>query len=213
MFFPRSSPSIPRARRAAGPRPRAAAVVALLLAAPVLAGCGASSDNLAQQARAGDEKNYIAGDGSVREYAPESRGEPVSFSSTLFDGTTVASSSFAGHVTVLNFWYAGCAPCRVEAKDLQALNAQFAAKGTRFYGVNVRDEKATAAAFERTFGTTYPSFDDRSGTVLLAMTRYVPPQSVPTTIVLDKQGRVSARILGTAEKGTLKSLIESAQQS
>lgn len=200
------APSPPRARF------RSLAAVALLLAAPVLAGC-ASSDTLAQQARAGDEKNYIAGDGSVREYAPESRGEPVSFSSSLFDGTTVDSSSFTGHVTVLNFWYAGCAPCRVEAKDLQSLNTQFSPQGAKFYGVNVRDEEATAAAFERTFGTTYASFEDKNGTVLLAMTRYVPPQSVPTTLVLDKQGRVSARILGTAEKGTLKSLIETAQQS
>lgn len=194
-------------------RARAAALASLvLLAVPVLSGC-AASDSLAQQARAGDEKNYIAGDGSVREYAAESRGESVAFSSTLFDGTTVDAASFSGEVTVLNFWYAGCAPCRVEARDLEALHTQFKAAGTRFYGVNVRDEEPTAAAFERTFGTTYPSFEDRNGTVLLAMTRYVPPQSVPTTIVLDKQGRVSARILGTAEKATLKSLIEAAQQS
>ncbi|GGC81170.1 thiol-disulfide isomerase [Tersicoccus solisilvae] len=189
-----------------------AAASLLLALAPVLAGC-AASDSLAQQARAGDEKNYIAGDGSVREYAAETRGEPVEFSSTLFGGKTVDAADFRGHVTVLNFWYAGCAPCRVEAKDLQALHTQFSASGTQFYGVNVRDEAATAAAFERTFGTTYPSFEDRNGTVLLAMTRYVPPQSVPTTLVLDKQGRVSARILGTADKGTLKSLIQAAQQS
>ncbi|OMH34453.1 TlpA disulfide reductase family protein [Tersicoccus sp. Bi-70] len=190
----------------------AAAASLLLLTAPVLAGC-AASDSLAQQARAGDEKNYIAGDGSVREYAADNRGKPVAFSSTLFGGKTVDAASFKGKVTVLNFWYAGCAPCRVEAKDLQSLYSQFKTSGAQFYGVNVRDEEPTAAAFERTFGTTYPSFEDRNGTVLLAMTQYVPPQSVPTTLVLDKQGRVSARILGTADKGTLKSLIQTAQQS
>lgn len=189
-----------------------AAVSLLLLAAPVLAGCTAS-DSLAQQARAGDGKNYIAGDGSVQEYTAGNRGNPVSFSSKLFNGETVDAASFRGKVTVLNFWYAGCPPCRAEAKDLESLYQQFKPTGTQFYGVNVRDDAPTAAAFERTFGTTYPSFEDRNGTVLLAMAQYVPPQSVPTTIVLDKQGRVSARILGRLDKGTLKSLIQSAQQS
>ena len=71
--------------------------------------------------------------------------------------------------------------------------------GLAFVGVNVRDTAATAEAFERNFGITYPSLEDRGGQVLLAMTDYVPPQAVPTTIVLDRQGRVSSRILGVAE--------------
>ena len=79
-----------------------------------------------------------------------------------------------------------------------------------FYGVNVRDDGPTAAAFERTFGVGYPSFDDSDGGILLAMTAYVPPRAVPTTLVLDREGRVSARILGISEKGTLKALIVSA---
>jgi hypothetical protein len=77
----------------------------------------------------------------------------------------------------------------------------------RFLGINVRDTVATARAFERNFGITYPSVEDLNGQVLLAMTDYVPPQAVPTTIVLDRSGRVSARILGIAERSTLESLI------
>ena len=76
--------------------------------------------------------------------------------------------------------------------------------------MNVRDEKATAEAFERNFGLSYPSIADKDGGVLLALTEFVPPAAVPTTLVLDKKGRVSARILGIAEKGTLKALISSA---
>lgn len=87
------------------------------------------------------------------------------------------------------------------------LSAEFADKGVQFFGVNVRDEQPTAAAFERTFGIEYPSMPDRDGAILLAMTDFVPPQAVPTTLVIDKQGRVAARILGVAEKGTLKTLI------
>ncbi|NMR29635.1 redoxin domain-containing protein [Crystallibacter degradans] len=176
----------------------------LVFALP-LAACTVE-DSLAQQANAGDNKNYIAGDGSVTEYDAATRGEPVQLSGKLFDGTAVEAADFAGQVTVLNFWYAACAPCRLEAPDLQALSEEFTDEA-QFYGVNIRDERATAEAFERNFGVTYPSFNDKDGGILLAMTNYVPPQAVPTTLVLDKKGRVAARILGVADKGTLKALI------
>ncbi|MEV8145263.1 TlpA disulfide reductase family protein [Specibacter sp. NPDC078709] len=175
----------------------------------VLAAC-TSEDPLAQQANAGDNKNYIAGDGSVTEYGAGDRKEPVTFTGTFFDGTSVDAADFPGHVTVLNFWYAACAPCRIEARDLQALYTDFKPSGVEFIGVNVRDDKAAAEAFERNFELSYPSIADKDGGVLLAMTKHVPPAAVPTTLVLDKKGRVSARILGVAEKGTLKALITSA---
>ncbi|NKR10637.1 MULTISPECIES: TlpA disulfide reductase family protein [unclassified Paenarthrobacter] len=169
----------------------------------------AGPDPLARQAAAGDNKNYIAGDGSVQEYAEESRSAPVAFESNLYDGTPVRSTDWSGAVTVLNFWYAACAPCRVEAPHLESLHQEFAPQGVKFYGINVRDEKPTAEAFERTFGITYPSLQDKDGKVLLAMTRFVPPQAVPTTLVLDKRRRVAARILGGLDKSTLKALIAS----
>lgn len=177
--------------------------------AAAVAAC-ASNDPLASQARAGDNKNYVAGDGSVTEYAKDQRKAPVSFTGTLYTGATVNSASFAGHVTVLNFWFAACAPCRVEAPSLKDLHDEFAPQGVLFYGVNLRDEKGTAEAFEQTFSMPYPSFNDQDGRVLLAVSGVVPPGAVPTTLVLDKQGRVSARILGELDKGTLKALIQTA---
>ncbi|NUP73663.1 MAG: TlpA family protein disulfide reductase [Sinomonas sp.] len=170
----------------------------------------ATNDPLASQARAGDNKNYVAGDGSVTEYAKDQRKPPAAFKGTLYDGTSVDSASFAGHITVLNFWFAACAPCRVEAPNLKALHDEYSPKGVVFYGVNLRDEKGTAEAFEQNFGITYPSFNDQDGRVLLAVSGMVPPGAVPTTLVLDKQGRVSARVLGELEKGTLKTLIDTA---
>jgi thiol-disulfide isomerase/thioredoxin len=185
-------------------------ILALGAAGVALAGCS-SQDDLAEQAKAGDNKNYIAGDGSVNEYPPESRGARVSLEGTLFTGEQVAAEDWAGKVVVLNFWYAACAPCRAEAPDLAALHTEFKDNGVLFYGVNVRDDAATAQAFERTFNVQYPSFDDSDGGILLAMTEYVPPRAVPTTLVLDTNGRVSARILGISQKGTLKALITAAQ--
>ncbi|WP_175637405.1 TlpA family protein disulfide reductase [Sinomonas mesophila] len=177
--------------------------------AALLSGC-AAEDPLAAQARAGDNKNYVAGDGSVTEYTAAQRKDPIAFTGTLYDGTRVSSSDFVGGVTVLNFWFAACAPCRVEAPELEALHAEFAPQGVRFYGVNLRDEQGTAGAFEQTFGVSYPSFNDADGQVLLAVAGMVPPGAVPTTLVLDKQGRVASRVLGQLERGTLKALISSA---
>ena len=193
-------------RRLALLLPAAAAATALLLS-----GCS-SNDSLATQYRSGNGQNYIAGDGSVSEYAAANRGAPVAFSGKLADGTTVSSKDYAGKVLVVNFWYAGCPPCRVEAPDLEALSQKYASQGVSFLGVNLYDSASTAASFEQDKGVTYPSVLDRdTGSVLLAFSKTVPPKATPTTIVIDKQGRVAARILGAIpDKSILDSLISDA---
>lgn len=169
-----------------------AAVAALSVGA--LAGC--SSDPLAQQYLAGDNKNYIAGDGSVTEIALGNRGKPVEFSGETQAGTRVTSAQYRGNVLVVNFWYAGCAPCRAEAADLEKVYNNTKGSGTNFLGVNVRDQAATIVSFNDKFGVTYPSVVDQNGHMQLAFASDVPPNAVPTTLVLDAQGRVAARILG-----------------
>lgn len=171
---------------------RVAAVVAV--AALALTGC--SNDPLAQQYRAGSGKNYIAGDGSVTEIAEANRTEAITFAAQDLDGKPVGSQQYSGKVVVVNFWYAGCAPCRAEAKDLESVYQKVADQGVVFLGVNVRDSNETARAFNETFGVTYPSVSDLNGKVQLAFASNVPPNAVPTTLVLDTQGRVAARILG-----------------
>ena len=179
-----------------------------VVAALALSGCSAS-DSLATQYRAGTGQNYIAGDGSVTEYAPANRGPAVHFTGTLGGGGTVSSEQYAGKVLVVNFWYAGCPPCRVEAPDLEALYTKYQADGVGFLGVNLYDAEGTAASFEKDKGVTYPSVLDRdTGSVLLAFTKSVPPKATPTTLVIDKKGRVAARILGALPgRGILDSLI------
>ncbi|MDQ0767803.1 thiol-disulfide isomerase/thioredoxin [Pseudarthrobacter defluvii] len=174
-----------------------------------LSGC-AQEDALAKQAKAGDNKNYVAGDGSVTEFAAADRKEAVQIQGQLFTGAAVTPADFQGKVSVLNFWFAACAPCRVEAPLLEELHQEFKDQGVQFFGVNLRDEKPTAEAFEKTFNLTYPSFNDKDGSVLLSVSGLVPPGAVPTTLVLDKQGRVASRVLGEIEKGTLKALIAAA---
>lgn len=173
----------------------------------LLAGC--SSDPLAEQYESGTDKNYISGDGTVTVIAAEDRGDPITFESVTIDGESVSNEGFAGQVVVLNFWYAACPPCRVEAPDLEALHQQFDGEGAVFLGVNVRDQAETAQGFEKEFGITYPSvIDTNDGNLLFAFAGTVAPNAVPTTLVIDKQGRVAARFLGLIEEpSTLETII------
>ncbi len=171
------------------------ATMVLSVLAVSLAGC--ANDPLAEQYRSGSDKNYIAANGTITEIAPGDRSSAVQFAGKLEDGTPISSAEYTGQVLVLNFWYAGCAPCRAEAPDLEKSSQKFAAQGVKFLGVNVRDQAATALAFSRTYGISYPSVLDVDGGALqLAFSGTIAPNAVPTTLVVDKQGRVSARILG-----------------
>ena len=184
------------------------ALVPALLAALLLTGCTAS-DALSEQARAGDAKNYVAGDGSVVQLPPSERGEPVELTGETADGEAVDLADWRGAPAVLNVWYAACAPCRAEAPDLVETSAAFADEGVRFLGINTRDDAPGVEAFERTYGIDYPSvLDARDGAALLALRGDVPPQAVPTTLVLDAEGRVAARVLGRVEGSTLRALID-----
>lgn len=183
------------------------AVAVAVASVALLAGC--SNDPLAEQYREGSNKNYISGTGVVKEIALENRGEAIDFEAQDFAGETISSDDFRGEVLVVNFWYASCAPCRAEAPTLEAVNQQFAGQGASLLGVNVRDQVDTARAFEETYGVTYPSIADiNDGSMQQAFGNEVPPNAVPTTLVLDQEGRVAARILGQIkDESILRTLV------
>jgi len=171
--------------------------VMMVLASLVTVSCTSTSDALAEQYRDGSGANYISGDGAITVLAPESRTDSVQFEGDLDTGEFFSSSDYAGSVIVVNFWYAGCPPCRVEAADLESLHQQFLSDGVAFVGVNIFDQAPTALTFANEFGVSYGSIMDvETGSVRFAFAGQVAPNAVPTTLVLDKQGRVSARISG-----------------
>ena len=183
--------------------------IAITLAAFVLTSSGCATDSLADQFREGDNKNYIAGDGTVTEFAAGSRPKAADWSGVSESGDNLSSDQLPGVITVMNFWYAGCAPCRVEMPELIELQDQFLADEVQFIGVNVRDTPETALAFARQVNLNFPSvMDAKTGSVVLGFTGVVTPQAVPTTLVIDSEGNVSARVLGRIDKGILEELIK-----
>lgn len=182
--------------------------VAAAALATVLLVTGCSEDPLAEQYKEGSSKGYIAGDGSIMEIAEADRGETVEFSGTTASGDEISSADLIGDVVVVNFWYASCAPCRAEAPILDEVYDEYADDGVEFVGVNLRDQPGTARSFNETYDVGYSSIIDvNSGSVKLAFADTVPPNSVPTTIVLDKKGRVSARILGAVPDTSILSTL------
>ena len=174
-----------------------------------LSGC--TPDPLAEQFRSGDNKNYIAGDGTVTEYASGSRPKAANWSGVTESGETISSQQLAGVITVMNFWYAGCAPCRIEMPELIELQREYLPEGVQFIGVNVRDTAETSLAFARKVGMNFPSImDAKTGSVVLSFTGIVTPQAVPTTLLIDSEGNIAARVLGRIDKGILETLIETA---
>lgn len=171
-------------------------LAALALAALLLAGCSTSKDAV----QTGQEFTFVApgGQTTILYDPPESRGTlpQLEGESLLNPGTTVGLADFAGRVVVLNIWGSWCGPCRTEAPDLEFVARETAADGVSVLGIDVRDDRAAAADFVRDRGLTYDSVFDPPGRTLVALKGY-PRNTVPSTIVLDRQHRVAAVYLTT----------------
>lgn len=197
-----------RSGRPSRTRRPARVVGAALAAAFAVALSACAPDPVAEQYLEGDGKGYISADLTVLEIAPADRDEPVEFRGVTEDGEEFHSDEVAGDVVVVNFWYAACGPCRVEAKDLEAVWQEYQDEGVSFVGVNTYDQADTAKAFATEYGITYPSLIDVDrGEAKLAFASAISIQATPTTLVLDKQGRVAARIIGQLDGPSILSTL------
>ena len=179
-------------------------------AALLLGACapGGNPQSPADAAAAASDAGYVAGDGTFATWAPAQRAEPVSLVGTTYAGEELDLADWRGDVVVVNFWYAACPPCRAEAPDLKDVYTDYTTRGVKMLGINPRDDGGTAQAFERTFEVPYPSLHDQEARGVAAFEGLVPLQAMPSTVVLDRQGRVAARILGQVDPTILRGLID-----
>lgn len=184
---------------------------ALVLAGVLALSVGACSDDpnsLASQAKAGDRKGYVSGDGSVERIAADERQEPVKLQGTTLDGKDWSVADAKGDVVVINVWGSWCGPCVAEAPDLQKAwtTLSEAGKPVQFMGIDFREAPERGAAFAKAKNITYPSLTDESGVLILALQGKAP--TVPTTLVLDTTGRIAARVNGEVTASTLTGLVD-----
>ena len=172
-----------------------------LLALLALTGCS-------DLAGTGD-KGYVSHEGIVTIVDEEDRNAPVELSGEDLDGTAIDLADMRGKVTVVNVWWSACPPCRSEMPHLVEASEQ-TDEMAQFVGINIRDgSPSQAKAFNRKFEVPYPSFYSPDGKALLPFSRTVPPNAIPSTVVLDAEGRVAASIIGEVPSTlTLVNVIE-----
>jgi len=183
------------------PRRLAATACALLLLGAT-AGCGDAVGSSGAQ-------GFVSGNGVITALPAADRKAPGEVSGHTIDGEPVALSDYDGQVVVVNVWGSWCAPCRAEAPMLAEAARDLADQDVAFLGIDSRDPSESAArAFVRRFDVPYPSIYDQQGRTLLAFRGTLSPNAIPSTVILDREGRVAASVLGEITRTTLHDLVE-----
>ena len=166
---------------------RAKPLLLALTALFALSACGSGGDAATNQQRfvSQDGQTTLYDDPADRPVAPSLSGED------LHGNALDVAAAYPGKVVVVNFWASWCPPCRAEGPELVAVAEATAALDVQFVGIDIRDERSKAKAFEVGLGVTYPSFFDPSGRLAMQF-EDVPPTTIPATIVIDREGRIAA---------------------
>lgn len=184
-------------------------LVVVGLTALLLTGCASTVASTAgDRVVTNSEAGFVAGDGSITFIEPGQRMAAPEVVGTTLDGSELSLASLRGRIVVLNVWASWCAPCRAEAPTLERTSQDLAKDGVQFVGLDTRDSVAAANAFVESFGITYPNIIDTDGRLQLLFRDSLPPQAIPSTIVIDASGRVAGRIIGKASESSLKGIIE-----
>lgn len=170
--------------------------------------CTSDANSIAAQAKSGDGKGFVSGDGTIERVALDQRPAPLTLNGTTLQGTPWKVADAVDKVLVLNVWGSWCGPCVAEMPHLQQVWSQVSSAGkpVQFMGINYRDGAETAKAFLRVNKITYPSLADDGGRTLLALRGKA--NTTPTTLVLDRRGRIAARVSGPVTVATLMGLVK-----
>ena len=178
-------------------------LIVMSMALVTLGACGNPATN-----STGD-KGYVVGNGVITRLAADERVKPGPVAGKTLEGEAVSLADFKGHVVVVNVWGSWCPPCRKEAPLLAQAARSLKPEGVVFLGINTRDSSTDQGlAFQKKYDVPYPSIYDPSGQTLLAFRRTLNPNSIPTTLIIDADGKVAASILGEVpSKTTLVDLV------
>ena len=132
------------------------------------------------------EKNFDQEKASVGYFAPQ-------FTLRDIQGNRVSLESYRGRVVVLNFWATWCAPCRVEMPSFEKLYRRFRSEGVAVLAVSIdRNAESAIRKFVDKYELSYPILLDTKGEA----ERLYPAMSIPFTFIIDKSGRIAARVDG-----------------
>ncbi|KAB1152898.1 TlpA family protein disulfide reductase [Micromonospora sp. DT46] len=153
-----------------------------------------------------DREEACDNSGGIIECAPDQRSAAPKLAGELLTGGSHDVARDRGQVVVVNFWGSWCAPCRAEADDLENTYQATKASGVTFLGINIQDQRDKALAFEESFKVTYPSLFDPPSRLALALD--IPPNTIPATVVLDRDGRIAVVIRAAVKQEGLQPIVE-----
>ncbi|PNG93805.1 hypothetical protein SMF913_29270 [Streptomyces malaysiensis] len=155
------------------------------------------------------DTKFVQGKGGVDTVAKENRKDSPQLSGKTLENKPLDVADYKGKIVVLNVWGSWCAPCRAEAANLAKVAKDTKDKGVQFIGINTRDSnRAPALRFEKEYGVDYPSLYDPIGKLMLRFPKgSLNPQAIPSTIVLDREGRIAARALTPLSEERLRSMV------
>lgn len=178
-------------------------VVALVATAIAMCGCSAPSGH--HSGGAGSSATaHVVGE---TYFPPGARRNAPALSGDTLLGSRYALTQARGRVLVVNVWASWCEPCRKESRGLGRLSAALSSKSVSFVGIDEHDTDGSGRAFANASGTTYPQLVDPDGALLARLT-LLPGLGIPSTLVIDRYGRMAARIIGPADETVLRKLIE-----
>ncbi|MFI1509919.1 TlpA family protein disulfide reductase [Streptomyces sp. NPDC020597] len=187
-------------------RPRRPAVLGAgaLVAALLLSACGSGGTS-----GGGGGTNFVLGKDGISTAEKGERAQVPDLSGETVAGKQLDVASFKGKIVVLNVWGSWCAPCRAEAPNFEKVSKDLQGKGVQFVGINVADPQVRSAlAFEEQYGVTYPSLYDPSSKLILRFRKgTLNPQAIPSTLVVDREGKIAARSLAALSEEKLRKMI------
>ena len=189
-------------------RPARIALVTATLAAVVLTGLWL----VRTTPRAADAANSGSGRGIAEPgltlYPAGERDPAAPLEGRTLDDTAFDLEELEGQIVVINVWGSWCGPCVAETPDLVRVANKTADRGVQFVGIDTRDERASANAFAKNYKVPYPSVFDPTGQALLPFGSTIPSAAIPSTLVLDADGNVAARVIGAVDEATLAALLD-----
>ncbi|URM90181.1 TlpA family protein disulfide reductase [Streptomyces sp. MRC013] len=157
----------------------------------------------------GGNTNFVTDVDGIATLPEGKRPAPNELAGETLDGGRIDVADLKGKVVVLNLWGEWCTPCRAEAPHFVKVANELKPEGVEFVGINTRSNKGKSIKFENDFGVPYPSIYDRYGKLVLNgfPKGTVQPQSIPSTLVLDRDGKIAARALKAVSEKELRSMI------
>lgn len=158
----------------------------------------------------GGGTGFVTGTDGIATVEKAERASAPDLSGKTIDGKQLDVADYKGDIVVLNVWGSWCGPCRLEAKNFVKVSEDLKDQGVQFVGINTRDTSTKpAVAFEKEYGVTYPSLYDPTGKLMLRFEKgTLNPQAIPSTIVIDREGRIASRSLQALSEDKLRKMLK-----